>query len=714
MSNPATPKVLEAYPALASWLHLNDDGVVAVQTGKVEIGQGVWTALARIVATELGTCLAKVKVAPVDTSTSPDEGVTAGSGSIEQSGAALRLAAATLRETLKAIAATKTGLSQSTIESRNGALYQFSGNQLFTFGELAHSIPEDLGVNTRAPFSISTETEPQGGRLDLPAKVTGEARYIQDFDLPGMVHGRVLRPPHEEATLQSLSQGLALRVSGLIAVIQDGSFVGVLAEREEQALQAVSRLETGAKWDLPSRQLAPANLYKYLRSLPRDSVLVDEIGKPGEILAEAEEVFNATYLKPYQAHGSVAPSCAVALSENNLLTVWTHSQGIYPLRRELCTMLSIDESNVRVVHIEGPGCYGHNGADDVAADAALLAMGLRGRPVRVRWSLEEELRWAPYGSAMITEMKGAVGREGKVSAWDFRVFTDTHSTRPNGEGGRLLAGRHLETNQPLAWPGPMKGGYRNARTLYQLPHQRIRAEFFDGPYRVSALRTLGAFSNTFANESFMDELAFAAQTDPLAFRLAHLEDSRAIAVLEAAAEAGGWSPHITPSGRGLGIALARYRGDKAYVAQVAEVQVNSDSGHIRVVRVVTACDAGRIVDQDGARNQLEGGTLQGISRTLFEQVPFDPAGPPIRNWDDYQVLGFDEIPKLELILIDRPEFSSLGLGEASTTPIAAAVANAVFDATGVRLRELPLTQEHLCLRLATISNKALESYRPRR
>jgi len=713
MSNPAAPKILEAYPTVASWLNLNDNGVVTVKTGKVEIGQGIWSALARMVATELGTCLSEVKVAPVDTNTSPDEGVTAGSGSIEQSGAALRLAAATLRETLVAIAATKTALPQSTIESRNGALYQLGGTQLFTFGELASSVPEDLKVNTKAILSVSPEGEQQGGRLDLPAKVTGATQYIQDLDFPGMVHGRILRPPHEKANLQNLNDGLALSVPGLIAVIRDGSFVGVVAEREEQTLQALSRLETGAKWEIPGCRAAPGNLYEYLRSLPRESVLVTEIGKPATILTEEKEVINATYLKPYQAHASVAPSCAIALSEDNLLTVWTHSQGIYPLRRELATMLSLDATNVRVVHIEGAGCYGHNGADDVAADAALLAVKLPGQPVRVRWSLEEELRWAPYGSAMITDMKAVVDLEGKVSAWDFRVLTDTHSSRPNGGGGRLLSGRYLETNQPLVWPGPMQGGYRNARTLYQFPHQRIRAEFFDGPYRVSALRTLGAFSNTFANESFMDELAYSAQTDPLFFRLNHLEDSRAIAVLEAAADAVGWSPHITPSGRGFGIALARYSGDKAYVAQVAEVEVNANSGHIRVVRVVTACDAGRIVDQNGAKNQLEGGTLQGISRTLFEQVPFDPAGPPIRSWDDYRVLTFNDLPQLESILIDRPEFSSLGLGEASTTPIAAAVANAVFDATGVRLRELPFTQEHLRLRLITNSKKMLESYEPR-
>ena len=265
MSNPATPKILEAYPTVASWLNLNDDGVVTVKTGKVEIGQGIWSALARMVATELGTCLSEVKVAPVDTSTSPDEGVTAGSGSIEQSGAALRLAAATLRESLVAIAATKTALPQSTIESRNGALYQLGGTQLFTFGELASCVPEDLEVNTRAILSVSPEGEQQGGRLDLPAKVTGATQYIQDLDFPGMVHGRILRPPHEKANLQDLNDGLALSVPGLIAVIRDGSFVGVVAEREEQTLQALSSLETGAKWEIPGCRAAPGNLYEYLR-----------------------------------------------------------------------------------------------------------------------------------------------------------------------------------------------------------------------------------------------------------------------------------------------------------------------------------------------------------------------------------------------------------------------------------------------------------------
>jgi CO/xanthine dehydrogenase Mo-binding subunit len=409
------------------------------------------------------------------------------------------------------------------------------------------------------------------------------------------------------------------------------------------------------------------------------------------------KTLEARYRRPYQMHASIGPSCAVALLKDGMLTVWTHAQGVFPLRAAIAEMLEMPLERVRCVHMEGAGCYGHNGADDVAADAALLARALPGRPVRVQWMREQEHTGEPYGSAMVSEARGGLDAAGNIVAWDYAVWSNTHSTRPGG-AGQLLAARNLERPfappPPRPIPLPAGGGDRNAIPLYQLPQARVVSHFVpEMKLRVSALRALGAYMNVFAIESFMDELARAAELDPVAFRLKHLADPRAREVVTIAAERFGWSAGARPaSGRGRGFAFARYKNLAAYAAVAVEVAVDRESGRVRLVRAVAAVDSGEAVNPDGIRNQIEGAILQAASWTLYEAVRFEARGIVSRDWSTYPILGFGAAPeRVEVHVVDRPGTPYLGTGEAGQGPTAAALANAVADATGVRIRELPLS-----------------------
>jgi CO/xanthine dehydrogenase Mo-binding subunit len=392
----------------------------------------------------------------------------------------------------------------------------------------------------------------------------------------------------------------------------------------------------------------------------------------------------------------MAFSCAVAQDRGDVLTVWTHSQGVYPLRRELARLLDRSEDRLRIIHADGPGCYGHNAADDVAAFAALAATAADGRPVRLQLAIHDEFAWEPYGSAMSAELEaGYDPASGRLTAWRSRIRTDVHGVRPNGDGNRLVAAWLREDGLPRPWPGPAESGARNAEPPYDIPIVDVVAHYVRGPLRTGSLRSLGAFFNLFAVESFMDELADACHRDPLEFRLANLGDDRARTVLRAAADAAGWRPRVGPSGDGQGLAVGRYKGTKAYVAAVVDATFAEDVGRIDVHRVVMACDAGRVVNPDGLVNQLQGGALQALSRTLHEEVRLDDRGVRSHDWTDYKVLGFSEVPRIDVVLVDRPNLPPLGAGESATPPVAAALANALDDAIGIRVRDLPLTSARL-------------------
>jgi CO/xanthine dehydrogenase Mo-binding subunit len=699
---PSLPGSLAKNRMLDAWLRINADGSATIFAGKVELGQGILTALQQVAAEELDLPLARVEMISGDTDRTPDEDYTSGSQSIEYGGTAIRLAAAEARALLLDQAAKRFNVAAETLSVGDGVVTAADGRKV-GYGELAAA----LDLHREATAKVAPKPPAQHTivgrsipRRDIPAKVTGGAAYVQDIRLPGMVHGRVVRPPRYGATLDGVDDAAVRAMPGVLAVVRDGSFLGVVAEREEQAINAREALMRAARWSGGSEMPDPARVHDYLMALPTETSVVSE--KQATVPAGAR-VIAATYTKPYTAHASIGPSCAVAELKDGKLAVWTHSQGVFPLKRDLVKALKLDAGAVRCIHTEGSGCYGHNGADDVALDAALLARAVAGRPVRLQWMRDDEFAWEPYGAAMLMRATAALDG-GRVVDWTYEVFSNTHSTRPGQEppaNNNLLASWYLaEPGKPgpaTNIPQPAGGGDRNAVPLYDFPSQRVVNHLITAmPVRVSALRTLGGYANVFALESFMDELAAAAGQDPVAFRLAHLKDPRARAVIEAVARKAAWTPGEPGGGtRGRGLAFAKYKNLATYVAVVAEVEVDRAAGAIRVPRVVAVADAGQIVNPDGLANQIEGGIIQSTSWTLHEAVRFDRAGIASRDWSNYPILTMPEVPKVEVELIDRPDQKPLGAGEASQGPTVAAIANAFAHATGRRLRDLPFNSERV-------------------
>jgi CO/xanthine dehydrogenase Mo-binding subunit len=689
---------------LDAWLRINADGSATIFTGKVELGQGILTALAQIAAEELDLPVARVEMISGDTAQTPDEGYTSGSQSIENSGTAIRLACAEARALLVEHAAKRLDLAAEALTVSEGVIAAPDDRKL-GYGELAADLDLHREVTaTATPKPLKEGEQKIVGRSiprrDIPAKVTGGAAYVQDIRLPGMVHGRVVRSPRYGARLDSVDEAAARTIPGVIEVVRDGSFLGVITEREEQAIKARNALIRAAKWSDGSELPDPARLHEQLMALPIQTSVASE--KQAEA-PPATQTLEATYTRPYIAHASIGPSCAVAEFQDGKLTVWTHSQGVFPLRRDLAKALKLDPATVRCVHVEGSGCYGHNGADDVALDAALLARALPGRPVRLQWMRDDEFAWEPYGSAMLARAKASLDEKGKIVDWVYEVWSNTHTTRPAAPGGdnNLLASWYLaepsRPGPPTNIPQPAGGGDRNAVPLYDFPNQRVVNHLITGmPLRVSALRTLGAHANVFAIEAFMDELAGAAGQDPVMFRLAHLGDRRAAAVIKAVVRKARWNPGEKGDGtHGRGVAFAKYKNLATYVAVVAEVEIDRNTGRIRVPKAFAAADAGQNINPDGLANQIDGGLIQSTSWTLHEAVRFDRNRVTSRDWSGYPILTMPEAPETFISLLDRGTETPLGAGEASPGPMAAAIANAFANATGRRLRDLPFTPERV-------------------
>jgi nicotinate dehydrogenase subunit B len=690
------PGSLDGNRRLDAWIHINVNGNATVFTGKVELGQGIVTALAQIAAEELDLPLERVQILSGDTARTPNEGVTAGSQSIENSGTALRLAGAEVRSILIDAAAKKLGVAPDTLTVSNGTISGADGRKV-TYAELAQAIDLKREATAKVapkPVSAHRIVGTSEKRFDIPGKVTGGASYVQDMRPPGMLHGRVVRPPRYGSKLESFDEAGVKAMPGVVAVVRDGSFLGVVAEREEQAVKARAALIKSAKWTLGPALPDPATIHEHLMSLPSETTVVSEKQEP--LLAGVDaKTIEATYRKPYMSHGSIGPSCALARLDEGIITVWTHSQGVFPNRARLAEALDMKPNDIRCVHTEGSGCYGHNGADDVALDAALLARATPGRHVRVQWMRDDEFGWEPYGAAMTMKAKATVSG-GRIVDWNYEVWSNTHSTRPSEQGGvNLLAAWYLANPKkpapPHNIPQPAGGADRNAVPLYAFPRQRVVNHLIkEMPLRVSALRTLGAYANVFALESFMDELALAAGVDPVAFRLAHLTDPRAKAVIEAVAKTADWQPgRKSGDGKGRGVAFAKYKNLATYVAVIADVEVDRASGAVRVPRVWAAADAGLIINPDGLANQIEGGIIQSTSWTLKEEVRFNQDGIQSHDWRSYPILTMPEVPKVQVELINRPTERPLGAGEASQGPTVAAIANAFTHATSRRLRDLP-------------------------
>ena len=685
------PGSLDKAPYLDSWIRIDADNRVTVFTGKCELGQGIKTALTQVAAEELDVEFARVRLVTADTASTPNEGFTAGSNSMKDSGTALRNAAAQVREILLTRAAGRLAVAADTLAVQDGTVVARDGRRV-TYGELVAG--RVLHVEAR---KASTFKDPKSYRLvskpvkrvDIPAKVAGAEIYVHDLRLPGMQHARVIRPPGYGATLESAD---TREVEAMGAkVIRDANFIAVVAPREYTAVKAMRRLRRAIKWreraSLPDMKALPAALL----GMPTQDVVVEEKRGAGT----AARTLEATYTRHYQAHASIGPSCAVGHMKDGSLTVWSHTQGVYPDQEAISEMLGMPRERVRVVHMEGAGCYGHNGADDAAADAALIASKMPGVPVRVQWMREDEHRWEPFGSAMVGKVKASLDASGRIVSWDYGVWTCSHSTRPGGAGS-LLAAQHgaraFKLEPQKARKSADGTGDRNAVPLYTFPNVHVVHHFLpDMPLRVSALRALGAYHNVFALESFMDELALAAGVDPVEFRLRHMDDPRARAVIERAAAGFTWSAARPAPGRGKGFGFARYKNSAAYCAVAVEVAVDPHKGLTRLVRAVAAIDSGQVVNPDGLRNQTEGGIIQSASWTLHEKVAFSRTQVRSFDWSTYPILRFDGVPEaIEVHIVDRPGEPYLGSGEAAAGPTAGAIGNAVANATGVRVRDLPL------------------------
>jgi nicotinate dehydrogenase subunit B len=693
------PGSLKQSPFLDSWIRIDAEGITAF-TGKSELGQGFRTAFQQIAAEELDVPFDKVKVVTADTSRTANEGYTSGSNSMKDSGTAIRNAAAQVRELLVAEAARRLGLPAENLRTEDGAVVAPDGRRL-PYGELAAA--EMLHVQAQpasklkdaAAFKVIGRPIP---RVDIPAKVTGGAAYVHDMRLPGMVHARVVRPPSYGAELVECDTAAVEKLPGVVKVVRDGNFLAVVAAKEFQAVKAMGALSAVAKWREIAALPSQDDLAKVLTSLPSQDTTISQQGNPA---FAGSKTLEASYTRPYQAHGSIGPSCALAQFVDGAMTVWSHTQGVYPDRQAIAEMLRMPAAKVRCIHVEGSGCYGHNGADDAAADAALIARALPGTPVRVQWTREQEHAWEPFGPAMVTRMKASLDGQGMISDWKFEVWSNTHSMRPGGAGS-MLAAQHMA--QPFTPPAPRPlplpegGGDRNAIPIYKFPNAEVVHHFIASmPLRISALRALGAYHNVFSIESFMDELAAAARADAVEFRLKHLDDPRGRDVIAKAAQAFGWrSGQKPPQDRGFGFAFARYKNLAAYCAIASEVEVNRETGRPRLVRAVAAVDAGQVVNPDGLTNQIEGAILQSTSWTLYESVSFDDTRITSIDWQTYPILRFDAVPdSVEVHIINRPGQPFLGSGETGQGPAAASVANAVANATGRRLRDLPLTRKRI-------------------
>lgn len=673
-----------------AWLQVLDDGRVRILTGKMELGQGIRIAVAQVAAEELNMHPHLVEVNLAETGVTANEGYTAGSRSIETSAMSIRKAAATAREILLEMAAKRLHADTSTLKLENGLIS--SENRSLNFYELLEG--QQLKETVREPKEFYGKTRRRFvgkpiARKDIEAMVRGELDYVQDLKFPNMVHARIIRPPSYTSTLTSLDEAGLNEMPGFLKLIIIGSFVGVIARGEYEALQISRKANISAKWKKGEDLPAETSLRDYLKNLPSDTQTNEDPGNWERSGKEAVVQHKASYFKPYIMHGANGPSCAVAYYNENKLDIYTHSQGVYPLRDTLANLMDMEKESIHVKGVPGSGCYGHNGADDVAAEAALLAVEFPGRHVRLQWMRDEENLWEPYGTAMLLELQAGVDSGGNITGWNYDLWSDGHSTRPGGNPSSLLPARFLGRGYGTPGSGFRGGATRNSKPYYKIQNLNTTSHIFKGPLRKSALRGLGAYANIFAIESFMDELAHKASIDPLTFRLQHLEDPRARTCVEKIKQN---TSDVVPNSReGLGFAFARYKNTAAYFAVAALVKVE-ESDLVKVKKMWGAIDAGETINPDGLKNQTEGGMIQSASWTLHEEVQFDKQHVTSRDWHSYPILRFEEIPEIEVEVIDMTEEDPLGAGEAAQGPTAAAIANAIYNATGRRVRDLPVNK----------------------
>lgn len=688
---------LKDNPRLDRWLRFQDDRTVRIATGKVELGQGILTALAQIAAEELDLSVDQVRIMSGNSLEGPGEGYTASSWSIEHSGAAIRLVAAEVRALALVRAALRLNAAVDELTVAEGEFLRNGAPTGLDYWRLAPDI--DLSVDATGtippkPASAHRIVGASVPRLDLPAKLTGSG-FIQDMELPGMLHVRTLRQPGRGATLATLDEEtIHRRAGGDIRIVRIDNFVAFVGTDETVVRAAAVAAADCAVWG-NARNLRPEQATPdWIAAQPSHDRLI------GDPLPESiPDRVSLRFTRPFLSHGSIAPSCALALFRDGTLTVWSHAQGMHPLRANIAKTVGLPLDKVACHHVQGAGCYGHNGADDASLDAALVALALPGQPIRLCWRRDEEFGYEPLSSAMAVTVHAALDNSGRPTDWTTEIWSAAHGQRPGVGGAYLLAADALKTPPPERKPFDIDedrggGATRNGMPLYNVGSKRIDFHLVhDAPVRTSSLRGLGATLNVFAIEGLLDELAKRADKDPLAYRLSILSDPRARQVLDKAAAMAGWSGRSEGgAGRGMGLGFARYKNSSAYAAVVAIVEVEES---VRVTDIWCAVDAGLVINPDGLVNQVEGNIVQAISWSLMEEVRFDATGVATLDWQSYPVIRFTDIPEIRVALVEAAGHPPLGVGECAGGPAAGAIGNAVAHALGVRIRDMPMTRDRI-------------------
>ncbi len=697
-----------------SWLAVKADGSVTCFTGRVDLGTGIRTALAQIVADELDVDFERVAMVMGDTASTPDQGTTSASNTIQREAIPIRHAAADARQMLLKLASDRLGVAVSDLRAASGIVTSGRAGKSISYGELIGDKKFDLRTSgqgrTKKPSEYTVVGKSMAG-TDIPAKATGSFTFVHDIRRAGMLHARVIRPPMCGAetaigtSLVTFDVASVGHIPGIVKVVRIGDFLGIVAEREENAVRAARELKV--EWRPWSAMPDFSKLEPALRNHPSKPRILREEGDIRSALANAAIEVSATYIWPYQSHASIGPSCAVAEFSDNKLTIWSATQSAHAIRREAAQLLAMPEEAVRVIHVDGAGCYGLNCADDVSLDAALLSKAV-GRPVRVQLMREQEQGWEPKGAAQLMDVRGSLDGNGRITGYQF-------TTKCFSGRGETLA--HYLTGAKPAKPAVLAQGDRNAVPPYfGIPNLQVSVLDLVPPVRAARIRGVASLPNSFAHECFIDELAVAAGVDPLKFRLERLNDPRAVAVLTAAAKKADWAPRAPRKpepaaaalAKGRGLAYARYtHGDfpgygAAFAAWVADVDVDLATGEVRVTRVVVAQDAGLMINPKGVELQVQGNVIQSVSRALMEEVKFDSAGVTSLDFRTYPIATFLDVPDIQVVLLDRPDDPPLGVGESASIPSAAAIANAIFDATGARIRQVPFTPQRVKAALAAL------------
>ncbi len=701
---------------LDSWIAVSQDGTVTIFTSKVELGTGIETALAQIAAEELDVSLRKIKVDMGDTSKTIDQATTSGSRTIERAGPQVRQAAAAARKELLRMAAERLGAPAEKLTVRDGVVSvpgnpskrisyaQLIGGKRFNVSIQAEGRGNDLklaqDVKAKDPKQYTTVGKPVP-RFDLPPKVTGEAVYVHDMRVPGMLHGRVIRPPTISTAPVSIDESSAKQIPGFVKVVREGNFVGVVAKTEWAAMQAAEKLQV--TWSEPKFKLPanPEELYTYLKNTKSFTTLKGvEKGNAAATFEKANKRYETSYRWPFQLHGMIGPSCSIADVRGDQATIWSGCQGPFRIRAAVASLLKIPEKNVRVIYRDGSGSYGRLSSDDSPEDAALLSRAV-GAPVRIQWSRHDEHGWEPKGPAQTQSLRAGVDDTGKIISWE---FTDYSFPWTVASATTLLASEQIGIKSKSPGQG---NGNQGSGEIYAFENIKVAAEQIPWmqaepfPLRTSNLRAPGQLSRTFASETLLNEIAADLGVDPVELRLRYLsDDKRGTDVLKAVAEKARWQKRGAPAAKsngatasGRGIAMTRRSG--GYAAAIADVEINKSTGNVAVKKITLAHDCGLIVNPDGVKNQVEGNIIQGVSRALMEEVTFNAAAVTSLDWASYPILKFPDIPEVDIVLINRQDVAPLGAGELATVPVPAAIASAIFDAVGVKMREVPFTPKRL-------------------